>query len=66
MGWSCVQVAGGAVGLLFSVPELVSDCQNLDICETQASKTLRENAEAVRTAAEEMEKELQKIRYEIN
>ncbi|XP_024858509.1 uncharacterized protein LOC108250807 [Kryptolebias marmoratus] len=55
-------VAGGAVGLLISVPELVSDCQNLDNCETEASKALRENAEAVETAAEEMEKELQKMK----
>ncbi|MEQ2264619.1 hypothetical protein XENORESO_014480 [Xenotaenia resolanae] len=54
--------AGGAVGLLFSVPELVSDCQNLDNNETEASKTLRENAKAIRRSAEEMEEELQKIR----
>ncbi|XP_014881232.1 uncharacterized protein LOC106942466 [Poecilia latipinna] len=55
-------VAGGAVGLLFSVPELVSDCQNLDNTETEASKTLRKNARTILTSAEETEKELQKIR----
>lgn len=57
-------MAGGAVGLLFSVPELVSDCQNLDNNETEASKTLRKNASAVRTNAEETEEELQRMRYE--
>ncbi|XP_008414672.1 uncharacterized protein LOC103469003 [Poecilia reticulata] len=55
-------VAGGAVGLFFSVPELVSDCQNLDNTETEASKTLRKNARTILTSAEETEKELQKIR----
>ncbi|XP_054907869.1 uncharacterized protein LOC129373809 [Poeciliopsis prolifica] len=55
-------MAGGAVGLLFSVPELVSDCQNLDNIETEASQTLRENARTVRSSAEETEKELQEIR----
>lgn len=50
---------------MFSVPELVSDCQNLDNYETEASKALRRNAEAVRTAAKEVEEELQKIRYEV-
>lgn len=55
-------VAGGAVGLFFSVPEVVSDCKNLDNNETEASKTLRENARAVRTSAEETEEELQRIR----
>ncbi|KAM4717011.1 uncharacterized protein FYW61_017228 [Anableps anableps] len=55
-------VAGGAVGLLFSVPELVNDCQNLDNNETEASRTLRENSRAIVTSAEETEEELQKIR----
>ncbi|XP_012714540.2 uncharacterized protein LOC105923191 isoform X2 [Fundulus heteroclitus] len=55
-------VAGGAVGLLFSVPELVNDCQNLDNNETEVSETLRENARAIRTSAQETEEELEKIR----
>ncbi|XP_043957415.1 uncharacterized protein LOC122822634 [Gambusia affinis] len=55
-------IAGGAVGLLFSVPELVNDCQNLDNNETEASQTLKKNAETVLTSAKETEKELQKIR----
>lgn len=60
----CVQIAGGAVGLVFSVPQLVNDCQNLDNIETKASQTLRKNARTVLTNAEETDKELQKIRYE--
>ncbi|XP_023204342.1 uncharacterized protein LOC111611580 [Xiphophorus maculatus] len=55
-------IAGGAVGLVFSVPQLVNDCQNLDNIETKASQTLRKNARTVLTNAEETEIELQKIR----
>lgn len=46
---------------MFSVPELVINCQNLDDCESEASKSLRESADAIRSASEELEKELDLI-----
>ncbi|XP_038161531.1 uncharacterized protein LOC119796853 [Cyprinodon tularosa] len=55
-------VAGGAVGLFFSVPELVNDCQNIDNIETEASRTLRENAKTIKTSAIETEEEIEEIR----
>ncbi|XP_018542727.2 uncharacterized protein LOC108890346 [Lates calcarifer] len=56
------RIAGGAVGLLFSVPELIIHCQNVNNCETEISQSLRENADIIRTAAEELEKALDQIR----
>ncbi|GLD50629.1 uncharacterized protein AKAME5_000380100 [Lates japonicus] len=56
------RIVGGSVGLLFSVPELVTNCVNLDNCETEASQVLREIAETMQTASEELEKELDEIK----
>ncbi|XP_018521312.1 uncharacterized protein LOC108876339 [Lates calcarifer] len=56
------RIVGGSVGLLFSVPELITNCVNLDNCETEASQVLREIAETIRTASEELEKELDEIK----
>lgn len=55
------QIAGGAVGLVVAVPELIFHCTNLDDCETEGSMTLRQNAQVIRTASDDMEKELQAI-----
>ncbi|XP_044188247.1 uncharacterized protein LOC122967594 [Thunnus albacares] len=55
------RVGGGAVGLLFSVPELIGDLHNLDNCKTEASQSLREMAEAIQTTSEEMKRELDEI-----
>lgn len=54
-------MAGGILGLLFSVPELIENWNNMDICETEASKSLKENAKAIRTESENMKKDLQEI-----
>ncbi|XP_069021577.1 uncharacterized protein [Embiotoca jacksoni] len=54
-------IGGGVVGLLFSVPELISDCSNLDNCETETSKMLRENAEVIRKTSADMKSELDNI-----
>ncbi|XP_056256469.1 uncharacterized protein LOC130184542 [Seriola aureovittata] len=55
------RIAGGAVGLAISIPELVINCKNLDNCETEASQRLRENAEAIQKASEELETQLNEI-----
>ncbi|CAI5676649.1 uncharacterized protein LOC102079735 isoform X1 [Oreochromis niloticus] len=55
------RMAGGILGLLFSVPELIENWNNMDICETEASKSLKENAKAIRTESENMKKDLQEI-----
>lgn len=52
------QFGGGVVGLVVSVPELIINCINLDKCETEASQSLRESGEAIRSASEELKKEL--------
>ncbi|XP_072225622.1 uncharacterized protein [Leuresthes tenuis] len=54
------RIGAGAVGLIFSIPELIINCERLGDCQTEASKTLRENAEAMRTASREMEADLKK------
>ncbi|XP_022625658.1 uncharacterized protein LOC111239973, partial [Seriola dumerili] len=59
------RIAGGAVGLAFSIPELVINCKNLDNCETEASQSLRENAEAIQKASEELETQLNEIQKAI-
>lgn len=56
------QIAGGALGLVVSIPELIIDCLKLDDCETENCKRLRENVQAIQTASETMEKELQEMK----
>ncbi|CAK6980500.1 PREDICTED: uncharacterized protein LOC106910865 isoform X2 [Scomber scombrus] len=58
------RVGGGAVALVFSVPELISDVTNLvqNNCETEASKSLRKTAEALKKASEEMKQDLDRIK----
>lgn len=46
---------------MFSVPELVMNCIDLDKCETEASQSLRKSAEVIKFAAEELKKELSEI-----
>lgn len=53
------QVAGGALGLVFSLPELIYNCVNLNNCETTSTKSLTEMAKAMwLTAFENMKHEL--------
>lgn len=55
------QIGRGAVGLLFSVPELIENCKNLNSHETEASRYLREKAGAIQEAYEAMKSELDEI-----
>lgn len=56
-----VQALGGVIGLAFSVPELISNCKDLDKCDTTVSKILREDANAIQSTAEQMKEELDEI-----
>ncbi|XP_039465978.1 uncharacterized protein LOC120439246 [Oreochromis aureus] len=56
------RIAGGALGLVVSIPELIINCLKLDDCETENCKRLRENVQAIQTASEKMEKELQEMK----
>ncbi|XP_047436969.1 treponemal membrane protein B-like [Mugil cephalus] len=52
---------GGAIGLVFTVPELIGNCKDLDKCDTKASKFLRENASAIQTTAKQLRGELDEM-----
>ncbi|XP_078140657.1 uncharacterized protein LOC144539465 [Centroberyx gerrardi] len=58
------RVGGGAIGLVFSVSELIDNCTELvrDNFVTEASQSLRDAAKSMETTVDEMKRELDGIR----
>ncbi|XP_047436964.1 transcriptional regulatory protein AlgP-like [Mugil cephalus] len=52
---------GGVIGLAFTVPELIINCKDLDKCDTNASRILRENAKAILTIVKQIREELDEM-----
>ncbi|XP_028268104.1 uncharacterized protein LOC114440040 [Parambassis ranga] len=61
-------IGGGAVGLIFSITELVTNCKDLaeNKFVTEASQNLRCTAKDIRSASESFTKELEDIRRMLN
>lgn len=58
-----LQVAGGVLGLVFSVPDLIQNCEELikNKHQTEASKFLRKKANEIYEAMKNLQEQLNKL-----
>ncbi|KAM9466685.1 uncharacterized protein Hap1MRO34_015723 [Clarias gariepinus] len=62
------QVAGGVIGLVLTVPDLIKNCEELikNKHQTEASKYLKEKAKEIRKAVKKLKKELSDLQETLN